>query len=92
MEKGQLGGEQGGKVTHEDSSATGLAVLGFVVTRLVSGVSLADLSDSGSFPVAHTSLSQDGVQRGGFWEDIRTRISCRLPTFRPGFSWLVVTC
>ena len=25
-------------------------------------------SDSGSFPVAHTSLSQDGFQREGFWE------------------------
>ena len=69
-----------------------LTVLGFVVMRLVSGLSLADLSDSGSFPVAHTSLSQDGFQRGGFWDDIWTRISCRLPTFRPEFFWLVVTC
>ena len=41
--------------------------------RLVSGLSLAShracpWSDSGSFPVVHTSLSQDGFQREGFWE------------------------
>ena len=66
VEKGHLGGEQQGKGAPEDSSAMWLTVLGFVVMRLVSGLSLADLSDSGSFPVAHTSLSQDGFQRGGF--------------------------
>ena len=32
----------------------------------------ADHSGSGSFLVAHTSLSQDGFQRGGFWEVGRT--------------------
>ena len=35
---------------------------------LVSGLSLANHTDSESFLVAHTWLSQDGCQRGGFWE------------------------
>ena len=70
-----------------------LTVLGFVVMRLVSGLSLADLSDSGSFPVAHTSLSQDGFQRGGFWEvgRIYGLGSPLLLTF-PELFWLVVVC
>ena len=37
-----------------------LAVLGFMVMRLVSGWSLANHSNSESFLVAHASLSQDG--------------------------------
>ena len=37
-----------------------LAVSGFVVMGLVSGWSLANLSNSESFLVAHASLSQDG--------------------------------
>ena len=45
-----------------------LLVSGFVVIRLVSRLSLANHSDSGSFLVVHTLLSQDGRQRGGFWE------------------------
>ena len=49
-----------------------LAVLGFMVMGLVSGLSLANHSDSGSFLVAHASLSQDGFQQGGFWEVGRT--------------------
>ena len=40
-----------------------------MVMGLVSGLSLADYSDSGSFLVV---LSQDGFQRGGFWEVGRT--------------------
>ena len=39
---------------------------------LVSGLSLANHSDSGSFLVVRTSLSQDGFQRDGFWEVGRT--------------------
>ena len=39
---------------------------------LVSGLSLANHSDSESFLVAHASLSQDGFQRGKFWEVGRT--------------------
>ena len=45
-----------------------LAVMGFMEMRLVSGLSLTDHSDPGSFLVVHTLLSQDGCQRGGFWE------------------------
>ena len=45
-----------------------LAVLGFMVVGLVSGWSLANHSNSESFLVAHTSLSQDGRSREGFWE------------------------
>ena len=45
-----------------------LAVSGFMVMRLVSGLSLANHSDSESFLVVHALFSQDGCQRGGFWE------------------------
>ena len=48
-----------------------LTVSGFMMMRLVSGLSLAHRSDSGgsgSFLVVHTLLSQDGCQRKGFWE------------------------
>ena len=39
-----------------------------MVMGLVSGWSLANHSNSESFLVAHTSLSQDGCYREGFWE------------------------
>ena len=39
-----------------------------MVIGLVSGLSLANRSDSGSFLVAHALLSQDRCQREGFWE------------------------
>ena len=45
-----------------------LKVLGFMVIGLVSGLSLANRSDSESFLVVHTFFSQDGCQREGFWE------------------------
>ena len=61
MGKGCLGGEQQGKGTQENS-ATWLTVLGFMGMGLVSGLSLASHSDSGSFLVACASLSQDGLQ------------------------------
>ena len=35
---------------------------------LVSGLSLANPSDSESFLVVHALFSQDGCQREGFWE------------------------
>ena len=35
---------------------------------LVSGLSLANHSDSESFLVVHALFSQDGCQREGFWE------------------------
>ena len=66
--KGHLGGEQQGKGTQENCSVTWLAVLGFMVTGLVSGLSLASHSDSESFLVVQALFSQDGHQRGGFWE------------------------
>ena len=36
--------------------------------ELVSGLSLANHSDSESFLVVHTLFSQDGCERKGFWE------------------------
>ena len=66
-----------------------LAVSGFVGMRLVSGLSLASHSDSGSFLETHTSLSQDGRQQGGFWEEVYTW--CLLWTF-PELFRLLVAC
>ena len=43
--KGHLGGEQQGKGTQENCSATWLAVSGFMVMGLVSGLSLANYTD-----------------------------------------------
>ena len=42
-----------------------LAVLGLMVTGLVSGLSLANHSDSESFLVMHALFSQDGCQQEG---------------------------
>ena len=42
------------------------------VMGLVSGLSLANHSDSRSFLVAHPLFSQDGFQGEGFWEVCRT--------------------
>ena len=75
IRKGPQGGEQKGKGTQENSSAIWLAVSGFMVMGLVSGLSLANHSDSESFLVAHTSISQDGCQREGFWEVVRHVVS-----------------
>ena len=66
--KGHPGGEQQGKGPQENCSATWLAVSGFMVMGLVSGLSLANYSDSESFLVVHTLFSQVGCQREGFWE------------------------
>ena len=63
--------EQQGKGT-QNCSAMWLTVLGFMVMELVSGLSLANHSDSGSFLVACALFSQDGLQREGFWEVGRT--------------------
>ena len=82
------GGEQQGKGTQENCSAMWLAVLGFMVMGLVSGLSLANHSDSESFLMVHTSPSQDGCHREGFWRWTDTR--CLLLTF-PDLFWLVVT-
>ena len=66
--KGGPGGEQGDKGTQENISVTWLAVSGFMVMGLVSGLSLASHSDSKSFLVVHALFSQNGCQREGFWE------------------------
>ena len=46
-----------------------------MVMGLVSGWSLANHSNSGSFLMAHASLSQDGCWREGFWEVGRHPVS-----------------
>ena len=42
---------------------------------LVSGLSLANHFDSKSFLVVHALFSQDGCQRGGFWEVVGRVVS-----------------
>ena len=61
-----------------------LIVSGFMEMGLVSGLSLANHSDSESFPVVHALFSQDRCQRGGFWEVVGHMVSlfdlsCTLP-------------
>ena len=46
-----------------------------MVIGLVSGLSLANHSDSESFLVVHALFSQDGCQREGFWEVVRQVVS-----------------
>ena len=75
IRKGHLGGEQYGKGTQKNSSATWLAVSDLMVMGLVSGLSLANHPDSESFLVVHTLFSQDGYQREGFWEVVRHVVS-----------------
>ena len=72
-----------------DCSATWLTVSGFMVMGLVFALSLAKHSDSGSFLVAHTSLGQDGCQRGGFWEVVQ-HVAPPLDIFQTsGWWWLI---
>ena len=52
-----------------------LEVLGFTVMGLVSGLSLANHSDSESFLVVHALFSQDGCQGEGFWEEVGNVVS-----------------
>ena len=73
--QGILLGKQEGKGAQENCSVTWLAVLGFMVMGLVSGLSLANHSDSESFLLVHTLFSQDGCQREGFWELVRQVVS-----------------
>ena len=56
------------------TAVTWLAVSGFMVMGLVSGLSLANHSDSESFLVVHALFSQDGCQRG-FWEVVEHVVS-----------------
>ena len=46
-----------------------------MVMGLVSGLSLANHSDSESFLVVHALFSKDGCQREGFWEVVRHAVS-----------------
>ena len=64
--KGHPGGEQEGKGTQENCSVTWLAVSGFMVMGLVSGLFLANHSDSESFLVVQALFGQDRCQREGF--------------------------
>ena len=66
--KGTRVESSGVKGTQENSSVSWLAVSGFMVMGLVSGLSLANQSDSEFFLVVHALFSQDGCQKEGFWE------------------------
>ena len=68
-------GEQEGKGTQENSSAAWLTVLGFMVMGLVSGLSIANHSDSESFLVVAALFSQDGCQREGLRKVVRHMLS-----------------
>ena len=46
-----------------------------MVMELVSGLSLANHSDSESFLGVHDLLNQDGCQREGFWEVVGQVVS-----------------
>ena len=56
------------KVHSDGMSFQVVAVSGFTVMELVSGLSLPNHSDSGPFLEAHVLLSQHGCQRERFWE------------------------
>ena len=60
-----------------------LAVSGFMVMGLVSGLSLANHSNSESFLVAHTLLSHDG----GFWEMVTSYLRHNTEVRRVPSSW-----
>ena len=70
--KGHPGGEQQGKGTQENCSATWLAVSGFMVMGLVSELSLANHSDSESCLVAQPcSAKMDAREKdSGRWSDM----------------------
>ena len=57
-----------GKGTQENCSATWLTVLGYMVMGLVSGLSLANHSDSESLLVVHALFRQHECRREGFRE------------------------
>ena len=64
-----------------------------MVMGLVSRLSLASHSDSESFLVVHTLFSQDGCQRGGFWEVVRHVVSSfDLSQTLPDGGSLLVPC
>ena len=67
--KGHLGGEQQGRETQENSSATVAHSLGFYGDGISFRVVFSQSSDSESFLVVHALLRQDGSQREAFWLD-----------------------
>ena len=70
-----------------------LAVLGFMVTALVSRLSLASYSDSESFLVVCALLSQDGCQREGFWGVVgHIVLLLTFPKLFPFGGGLLVSC
>lgn len=60
------------KRTQENCCATWLTVSGFMVSGLVSWLSVANHFDSWLLLVARISLSSNGFQQEGFWEVSRT--------------------
>ena len=70
--KGHRGGEQSGKGSQENCPATWLTISGFMVMGLVSGLSLADHSESESFLVVHAfSAKMDAREKdSGRWSDM----------------------
>ena len=64
-----------------------------MVMGLVSRLSLANHSDSESFLVVHALFSQDGCQRGGFWEVVGHVVSpFDLSRILPVGGGLLVPC
>ena len=68
-----------------------LTVSGCMVMGLVSGSSLANPSDSKSFLVVHALSSQDGCQRGGFWEGRTCGVSLWPFLNSSGWWWLITS-
>ena len=85
--KGHSGGEQEVKGTQENGSATWLAVLGFMVMALVSGLSLANqLTQSPSWWCMPCSAKMDAREEdSGRWSDMW----CLLLTFPELFRLVV---
>ena len=85
-----LGGEQQGKGTQEDRSATWVAASGFMVMGLVSRLSLANHSDSGCFQGVH-AIAQPRWMPSRGTRDVGTTYSlvCLLLTFRKFFRWVL---
>ena len=71
LEETLSGGEQQGKGTQENCSATWLTVSGFMVMGLVSRWSLANLIQSLSWWHTHGSAKMDANERdSGKWTDM----------------------
>ena len=69
--------------------------MGFTVMGVVSGLSLANHSDSEFFLGMHALLNQDGCQREGFWEVVGQVVSpfdlSRTLLVGGGGSWWVIS-